>query len=116
MTHTVLQQKSGVASRFQFQKSTTRTSQIFTDSIPAIGVEVAPSARYICRKKFREIFKLREERHRNIPLRTELCFLWMMGYKDAAPTALRMRRKERWTETGGQNKVASVKRDGNECE
>jgi hypothetical protein len=33
----------------------------------------------------------------------------MMNYKDAAPTALRMRRKERWTKTGRQNRVASVK-------
>jgi hypothetical protein len=49
---------------------------------------------------FNQIFKLRQERHRNMPLLTELCFLWMMGYKDAAPTALRTRSKERWTETG----------------
>jgi hypothetical protein len=39
----------------------------------------------------------------------------MMGYKDTAPTALKMRRKERWTETGWLNKVACVKRDELHC-
>jgi hypothetical protein len=60
---------------------------------------------------FNNIFKLRQERHQNMPLLPELCFLWMMSYKDTAPTVLKLRRKERWTETGGQNRVASVKRD-----
>jgi hypothetical protein len=35
----------------------------------------------------------------------------MTSYKDVAPTALKMRQKERSTEIGRQNKVASVKRD-----
>jgi hypothetical protein len=41
-----------------------------------------------------------------MPLLTELCSFVDDNYKDAAPTALRTRSKERWTETGGQNKVA----------
>ena len=36
----------------------------------------------------------------DMPLLTELCFLWMMSYKDAAADGAKIADKEHWIETG----------------